>query len=305
MAIVKKKIGLVFLLLLSIAGNTLVLGIFTIDDDKLHGWAEQHPIYIGGAFNMLDLGFSNAAGWEAVREYGARLHVHPVGWRGHWDDIGALVCPNFKSRYFLYEYDIVDPRTGINNTEEIEKVESFNMTCEAAFCNFDGREMLDNRSRLVNDFTNMVSEPLHQKDIFFYFTFSPVATGEIIQRTGELLQDQYWIEVAKDCRADGIGLDFPLSYLHNPDHVKNLIQFIHDAHDNNLPVILLNSITNQADIEDLAQMCKVLNFANAMPDAWNMNQWHGDQYHLTPETNAGGDPAGTVTGAALWLYRHL
>ncbi|NMC05140.1 MAG: hypothetical protein GYA24_08015 [Candidatus Lokiarchaeota archaeon] len=301
----QKKVAAACFLGLIIAADTLVVGIVVEKEQRARGWARQHPIYIGGAFNMADLGSPNASGWAEVRDYGARLHVHPVGWRGQWDVIGPVVCPNFKSRYFLYEYDIVDPRTGINNSEEIAKMESFNMTCEAAFCNFDGREMLNNRTQLVADFTSMVAAPLHQDGIFFYFTFSPVATPEIIQRTGELFRGQYWIDVAKDCGADGIGLDFPLSYWHDSTFSKNLVQFIRDARENDLPVILLDSITSQADIEELAVMTKGLAFADALPDAWNMNQWHGDQYHLAPARDVNGDPAGTVTGAALWLYENL
>ena len=48
-----------------------------------------------------------------------------------------------------------------------------------------------------------------------------------------------------------------------------------------------------------------LDLLNALPDAWNMNQWHGSEYHLTPEKNADGSPSGTATGAALWLYQYL
>ncbi|MFX0103575.1 MAG: hypothetical protein ACFFCS_28695 [Candidatus Hodarchaeota archaeon] len=301
----KKKYVPVVILLVLLSTNTLVLGIVIEKSARSIGWAKAHPIYVGGAFNMLDLGLPNASGWEEVREHGAQLHVHPVGWRGQWDVVGPAVCPNFKSRYFLYEYDIIDPRTDVNNSWEIEKVESFNMTCEAAFCNFDGREMLNNRSGLVSDFTSMVSEPLKQEGIFFYFTFSPTATPEIVQRTEELLQDQYWIKVAKDCGADGIGLDFPLSYWQNSVYKNNMIRFIRDAQDNELPWILLTSITSQTDIEYLELMSWELDLLNALPDAWNMNQWHGSQYHLTPEKNADGSPAGTATGAALWLYQNL
>ena len=265
----------------------------------------ETPVYMGGAFNMDQLGEPCAAGWQEVRSCGVRLHIHPVGWRGQWSALGPTVCPNYVSLSFLYEYDISDPRTGNwDNFAEIATVESYDMTCEAAFCNFTGLEMLDNRAQLVADMTNMVSGPLHDRGIFFFFMFSPVYSGEIVSRTPDLLADDYWIQVAQDCQADGIGLDFPPGYWASATWRNNLLAFIADAKQYGFPVLLAASIRNATDVNDLKTYCAGLAANNALPDAWNINMWHSDGGPLTPETNPDDSEAGSMTGAALWLYRN-
>lgn len=264
------------------------------------------PVYLGGAFNMEEMGKANAEDWKKVRDFGPKLHIHPVGWRGKWAPLGAAVCPNFKTKSFLYENDMVDPRGGRDNFLEIAEVESQGMTCEAEFCNFDALEMLTDKDKIVADFLSMVSIPLQKKGIFCYLAFSPVSTGGIVARTPELLKDELWIRVAKECGADGIGLDFPLSYWKIEPYRNNMIAYIRSAKKNGMPVLYMASITSQQDIIDLEVMYADLKAADAMPDAWNMNMWHnggGTPPHLTPEANSDGSPAGTITGAALWLYR--
>ena len=268
------------------------------------GKHDQRSVYVGAAFNMMELGKPGAEGWQEVRDSGAKLHVHPTGWRGQWDKIGPAIRSNFQTPYFLYEFDIVDPRNGVNNLEEISKVEAFGMICEAAFCNVDGREMLNNRDQLISDYRSMVSNPLKRRGIFLYFTFSPVASPEVVERMPELLEGNYWLTLAKECGADGIGLDFPCSYWRVQSYRERLVEFIRGARENGLPVLIIDSITSETDIEDLAEMYAGLEIADALPDAWNMGQFHGPSYALVPEQDPSGLPSGTATGAALWLFRH-
>ena len=51
------------------------------------------PVYIGGAFNMLELGKEEAAGWRTVRDHGAKLQVQHVASLGDWKIVqfGQLV----------------------------------------------------------------------------------------------------------------------------------------------------------------------------------------------------------------------
>jgi len=280
--------------------------------------AKLPPIYIGGAFNMLELGKKEAKGWKTVRDYGAKLQVHPVGWRGQWQKVGKVVCPNFKSRSFLYEFDIVDPRKGKHNfLDEIKIVESFNMKCEAVFCNFYALEMLTDRKNLVADFQNMVTKPLRvfqnkrkgkNKGLSLYFTFSPVCTGDVVSRANEFVKDDYWIKVAKECGADGVGIDFPAAYWKTKVHRDVFLGYLRSAKKNNMPVLYMTSTRHEQDVADLKVMYDHLEKKDLLPNAWNMNMWHNIKGHkppLTPEKKGDGTPAGTMTGAALLLYKEL
>ena len=276
------------------------------------------PVYIGGAFNMLELGKKDAAGWKTVRDHGAKLQVHPVGWRGQWQKVGKAVCPNFKSRSFLYEFDIVDPRGKKHHfLDEIKMVEGFNMKCEAVFCNFYALEMLTDRKKLTADFKDMVTKPLRKfqdsrkgkhKDITLYFTFSPVCSGDVVRRAEEFVKDDYWIKIAKECGADGVGLDFPPEYWRTKVYRNILLQFLRSAKKNKMPVLYIASTRHAKDVADLKSMYDQLKKEDLLPDAWNMGMFHNiDGYKppLTPEAKSDGTPAGTMTGAALLLYKEF
>ena len=76
------------------------------------------------------------------------------------------------------------------------------------------------------------------------------------------------------------------------------------TYENDLPVILLDSIIDDSGFNDLKKITHGLKNYDAEPDAWNLNQWHSEDYHLTPEMDDEGDPIWTATGAALWLYEN-
>jgi len=128
------------------------------------------------------------------------------------------------------------------------------------------------------------------------------------RRAKEFVKDDYWIKVAKECGADGVGLDSPASYWKTKANREIFLLYLRSAKKNKMPVLYMTSTRHAQDVADLRVMYNALKKANLLPDAWNMNMWHnikGNKSPLTPEANADGSPAGTMTGAALLLYKEL
>lgn len=137
--------NLLFSLLLvsfSMAGTRKSVGINS-DGKALAGSAQTLPatgkIYVGAAFNMIDMTKPSAAGWSEISNRGVGLHVHPVGWRGKWDSLGPGIAANLKNKTFTYEYDIIDLRNKVDNIGEIKRVESYGLKCVRALCNLASR----------------------------------------------------------------------------------------------------------------------------------------------------------------------
>jgi hypothetical protein len=114
--------------------------------------------------------------------------------------------------------------------------------------------------------------------------------------------------VAKECGADGVGLDFPPDYWNKKLYRDIFLQFMRSAKENKMPVLYMASIRHAQDVANLKTIYDQLKKEDLLPKAWNMNMWHNIDGHtppLTPEAKADTSPSGTMTGAALLLYQEF
>jgi hypothetical protein len=269
-------------------------------------------IFIGSAFKMETMAYQNAALWATDAAYGVGLHVHPVGWRNRWDELGPPIAANLVNKNFVYEMDIVDPRGGDwDNVAEVQKMISFGLTCARVTCNVDTKE-LDMNPNLPTELMNTVIIPFNQLGIPVDILFSPCSPTALEVYNGEthiqrLLNNSRWTNLLfNQAHAQGVALDFPLNYY--PTHKQKIVtilqQTITSAHEATWMINCSPPVDNVDLIPRLSAILSEVRSMGIAPKRWICNQFGDPNFAPVAEMNPDGSPQYTAAGAALFLARN-
>ena len=274
-------------------------------------------IYLGSALFMSDMAEPHAAGWQTVRNYGVGLHVHPVGWRDELtgqfgtlaDEIGPKISANLNNKTFTYEYDMVDPRAGRNNVLEVQKIQSYGLTCTRVLCNIDVAE-LDTNPNLPAALRDSVVIPFNNIGIAVDILFSPVSPPALEMVDGKtrmerLIENDRWVHLLFDqANAQGVSLDIPTTLYagHRDDIILPILQ---QARASGHEVLWLANFDGVAsNISTLGSLINDLTTQGLEPQRWVFENFNPNS-HFTPvlEKNFDGSPSEHAAGAALSVCR--
>lgn len=284
------------------------------------GLSSASSIYMGGAFLMSAMGDSCAGGWSTCRDYGVGLHVHPVGWRDSSgyisDDLGPYIAANLNHKYFTYEFDIEDVRDGLyNNVQEVQKVQSFGLTCERVLCNVDTKE-LDTNANLPTELLNTVVIPFNNIGIAVDILFSPISPTAVQTSPGQtephwqrLLDSSRWTSLLFDqAHAQGVAFDYPPGYW-VAGFQGNITPYLQQAQESGHEVTFLVNfddgpgVSNGDNITNLATMFNAFKSAGYPPTRWVADNFSNSTWAPVPESDSTGAPTNHLAGAALYLAR--
>lgn len=112
---------------------------------------------------------------------------------------------------------------------------------------------------------------------------------------------------------NGASTDGPLGLWFRNEHnmqavTRDSVHYAHDRGKLSMVMLATHESGSGDNVLKYGQECvRWLERQGAMPDIWAISFYHfcGFHYPVTPETNADGSPAGTVTGLAYWLINYL
>jgi len=272
-------------------------------------------IYIGSALLMSDMAEPHAAGWQTVRNYGVGLHVHPVGWRDALtgqlgalaDEIGPKISANLNNKTFTYEYDMADPRAGRDNVLEVQKIQSYGLTCTRVLCNIDVAE-LDTNPNLPAGLRDSVVLPFNNIGIAVDILISPVSPPALSVYNGtthiqRLIENDRWVNLLFDqANAQGVSLDIPTTlYAEHRDDV--IIPLLQQAQAADHEVLWLANFDGA--ISSIATLGSIINDLEAQslaPQRWVFENFNpNSNFSPVPEKNFDGSPSEHAAGAALYI----
>lgn len=275
-------------------------------------------IYLGSALLMSDMALPHAEKWQTVRNYGVGLHVHPIGWRdpltGQFgidaNTIGPLISANLNNKTFTYEFDIVDPRAGRINMQEVKMIESYGLTCTRVLCNVDVAE-LDANPNLPQALRDSVVIPFNDSAIAVDIIISPVSPTALAElpdgqrHIDKLVADARWVNLLFDqANAQGVALDIPttLYAAHKDDLIIPILQQAKaSGHEVTWVANFDGAISNIATLGSLIDDISARDLA---PQRWVFENFNPTS-NFTPvlEKNFDGSASEHAAGAALYVCR--
>lgn len=275
-------------------------------------------IYIGSVLLMSDMAEPHAARWQTVRNYGVGLHVHPVGWRDALtgelgslaDEIGPAISANLNNKTFTYEYDMVDPRAGRNNVLEVQKIQSYGLTCTRVLCNIDVAE-LDTNPDLPAGLRDSVVIPFNNIGIAVDILFSPVSPPALAEdyngktHIANLIENNRWVNLLFDqANAQGVSLDIPTTlYAGHRDSI--ILPILQQAKASDHEVLWLANFDGAiSSIATLGSIINDLKAQNLAPQRWVFENFNpNSNFSPVQEKNFDGSPSEHAAGAALYICR--
>ena len=274
-------------------------------------------IYIGSALLMRDMAEPHAAGWQTVRNYGVGLHVHPVGWRDEStgqlgtlaDEIGPTISANLTNKTFTYEYDMADPQAGRKNVLEVQKLQSYGLSCTRVLCKIDVAE-LDTNPNLPIALRDSVVVPFNAIGIAVDILISPVSPSALEMIDGKtrmerLIENARWVNLLFDlANAQGVSLDIPTTmYADHRDQI--ILPILQQARASNHEVLWLANFDGAAsNITTLGSIINELATQGLEPQRWVFENGNSNS-NFTPvqDKNFDGTASDHAAGAALFICR--
>jgi hypothetical protein len=225
------------------------------------------------------------------------------------DEIGPKISANLNNKTFTYEYDIVDPRAGRNNVLEVQKIQSYGLTCTRVLCNIDVAE-LDTNPNLPQALRDSVVVPFNNIGIAVDILFSPVSPPALEMIDGKtrmerLIENDRWVHLLFDqANAQGVSLDIPTTlYAENKDNI--ILPILQQAKASNHEVLWVANFDGIiSNITTLSNLINDLVLQGLEPQRWVFENFNPNS-NFTPvrEKNFDGAASEHAAGAALFVCR--